>query len=76
MRNKLIENMAAVSDTARLLNCSVIAVLDNVILCHRNDNTYITWRASVYPQGVEFISGCYDMNKSAGRLNLIERAGE
>lgn len=70
----LIDNMALVTARAAQLNCTVIAVLENVILCHRSDNTYITWRVGIHAQGAEFISGCYDMDKDGGQSNLIERA--
>ena len=72
--NSLIECMELVRAQAARLDCKVIAVLDNVILCHRSDNTFITWRASMYCTNVEFISGCYDMTADAAQSNLIERA--
>ncbi len=74
--NSIIENMPAVIMRARALNCTVVAVLDNVILCHRSDNTFITWRARIYGDEAEFISGCYDMTADAARSNLLDRAWE
>ena len=81
--NSIIDNMALVTERARALNCTVVAVLDNVILCHRSDNTFITWRARVYIDTdkdgevfAEFISGCYDMTANAARSNLLDRAWE
>lgn len=73
MKNLIIDNMLAVTYRAAELECLVVAVIDNVILCHRADNTFITWRVGVYEQGVEFISGCYDMSQRDGLNNLIER---
>ena len=75
--NQIVENMEAVRARALELNCYVVAVLDSVILCHRADNTFITWRCSIYEGNkAEFISGHYDMTADAARVNLIERAGE
>ena len=72
--NKIIGAMPKVLIQARRLNCTVVAVLGAIILCQRDDLTFITWRVGVYDEGVEFISGCYDMSKQAGRDNLIERS--
>lgn len=81
--NSIIENMQGVNLCAARLDCSVVAVLDNVVLCYRADNTFITWRVLTQaarftgePSHVEFISGCYDMDRDTGRANLIERAYE
>lgn len=78
--NSIIENMASVRAAARRLNCTVVAVLDNVILCHRSDNTFITWRCRIVggfaAERAEFISGCYDMTADAARSNLLDRAWE
>lgn len=70
-------NIDAVKARAAQLNCKVIGVLGNVILCHRADNTFITWRVSVgagVGNTVDFISGCYDMAQGPANDNLIERA--
>ena len=79
--NEILENIALFSERAERLNCTIIAVLNNVILCRRSDNTYITLRARVYIDDqkngevfAEFISGCYDMTADAAQVNLIERA--
>ena len=73
--NSIIENMEAVRIRAEELNCNVVAVLGNVILCARGDNTFITWRCSIYDGNkAEFISGCYDMEAYTAGQNLIERA--
>ena len=72
--SNLIIHMAAISARAAQLNCKVIGVLDNVILCQRGDNTFITWRVGVYAAGIDFTSGCYDMTQGAANKNLIERA--
>lgn len=72
--NKVIEAMALVTTRAAQLNCTVIAVLDNVILCHRGDDTYITWKVGFYYDKVEFHTGHYDMSLLHGRTSLIERA--
>ena len=72
--NNLIEHMPAIVLRAAQLNCTVIGVLDNVILCHRGDNTFITWRVGIYEAGIDFVSGCYDMTQGAGNKNLIARA--
>ena len=74
--NPLIECMELVRFKAATLDCTVIAVLNNVILCRRSDGTYITWRASMYCTAVEFISGCYDMTVTRGYEDLIDRAGD
>ena len=80
--NSLIENMELVRARAAQLDCTVVAVIDRIILCRRADNTFITWRAAVYIDDekngaidVEFISGCYDMTAATGTANLIERVG-
>ena len=73
--NSIIENIEAVRIRAEELNCNVLAVLGNVILCHRSDNTFITWRCSIYEGNkAEFISGCYDMTADVAGKNLVERA--
>ena len=76
--NPILSNMCLVKIRAAQLRCTVQAVLGNVILCARNsDDTYITWRCAVYNNSnVEFISGCYDMNKPVAWANFIERASE
>jgi hypothetical protein len=66
--------MQAITNRALMLRCQVVGMLDNVVLCHRDDNTFITWRVSVHNGMADFISGCYDMTQAAGRANLIERA--
>lgn len=72
--NPLIECMELVRLHAARLDCTVIAVLDNVVLCHRSDNTFITWRAAIYCTSVDFNSGHYDMTAYAAQSSLIERA--
>jgi len=60
------------------LNCELVEILGNVILCHRiKDNTFITWRLLDNSENdqAEFISGCYDMNIKNGIKSLIERSG-
>ena len=76
LSNKLIAHSTLVTIRASELGCTVQAILGNVILCCRKaDDTYITWRATVYNNSaVEFISGCYDMSPAEGQANLIERA--
>lgn len=76
--NAILSNACLVKIRAAQLNCTLQAVLGNVILCIRNsDNTYITWRCAVYNNNhVEFISGCYDMDETAAIANFIERASE
>ena len=67
--------MSEVRARAAGLQCKVIAVFDNVILCERStDNTFITWRVAIYCGGVDFTSGCYDMTQAQGNQSLIERA--
>lgn len=75
LTNQLLAHFSLVRIRALELGCTVQAVLGNVILCSRKaDDTYITWRATIYNSNqVEFISGCYDMDKQAGYANLIER---
>jgi hypothetical protein len=74
--NSILANCNLVKIRACELGCTVQAVLGNVILCARaSDDTYITWRCAVYNNSkVEFISGCYDMDKQAAWTNFIERA--
>lgn len=76
--NPILSNMCLVKIRAAQLNCTVQAVLGNVILCNRNsDDTFITWRCHVYDNSkVEFISGCYDMTELTGWLNFMDRACE
>lgn len=74
--NNLIQGIELVKARASELNCTVSAIVGNVILCHRGDNSYITWRARICGGQVEFISGCYDMTRKAGHANLIERAND
>lgn len=64
----------AITARAAQLNCTVLSCLSNVILCHRGDDTYITWRVSVTDGKADFISGCYDMSLEAARRNVIARA--
>lgn len=66
--------MPAIVNRALMLRCRVVGMLDNVILCQRDDNTFITWRVSVHNGMADFVSGCYDMAQAAGNANLIERA--
>ena len=74
--NPLLAHYSLVREQAAHLDCSVQAILGNVILCSRkSDDTFITWQATVYNLNtVEFISGCYDMTEEQGTANLIERA--
>ena len=76
--SKLIENIEAIKNRAAQLNCTVEAVLNNVVLCRRGDNTFITWRVGLYAGQArpvaEFISGVYDTNEKQGQACLIERA--
>lgn len=73
--NKLLLNSTIVTIRAYELGCTVQSILGNVILCSRkSDDSYITWRASIYGGHAEFISGCYDMTQKQGEHNLIERA--
>ena len=76
LSNKLLAHSTLVTIRASELGCTVQSVLNDVILCCRKaDDTYITWRATVYNNSnVEFISGCYDMSERQGIHNLIERA--
>ena len=76
LSNKLIAHNTLVLIRASELGCTVQAILGDIILCCRKaDDTYITWRATVYNNSkVEFISGCYDMTARQGEHNLIERA--
>lgn len=72
--NPLIECMELIRHRAAQLDCKVIAVLENVVLCYRSDGTYITWRAAMCCTSVEFTSGCYDMDTDTAQSNLIDRA--
>lgn len=83
--NRILENMALVTKRAAELNCTVVAVLNNVILCHRkSDDTYITWRCYIrlfrMPATTTttleaiFDAGDYDMNLETGKNNLILRS--
>lgn len=72
--NRIISCMTEVRITARKLNCTVVAVLGAIILCQSDDCSYITWRVSVSDMGIDFLSGCYDLTKQAGRDNLIVRS--
>ena len=78
--NRVLLNMALVEARASGLNCTVIAVLNNVILCHRSDNTYVTWKCSIQHAGTAityravFDSGDYDMTLESGRESLMVRA--
>ena len=76
--NPILANTSLVRIRAAELDCTLQAVLGNVILCARNsDNTYITWRCAVYNNSkVEFISGCYDMSYESALHNFYERAIE
>jgi len=78
MTNPILANCNLVKIRAAQLDCTLQAVLGNVILCNRkSDNTYVTWRCAVYNNSkVEFISGCYDMDKPTAWTNFIERASE
>jgi hypothetical protein len=74
--NPILAHNTLVKVRAAELQCTIQAVLGNVILCSRNcDDSYITWRCTVYNNSqVEFISGCYDMTLKQAEHNLIERA--
>ena len=83
--NRILLNMALVEARAKELNCTVIAVLNNVILCYRGDDSYITWKCYVQrntdnKNNLEvtyravFDSGDYDMTLEAGRASLMSRA--
>ena len=74
--NPILAHNTLVKVRAAELSCTIQAVLGNVILCCRNsDDTYITWRCTVHNNSqVEFISGCYDMDKEAAWTNFIDRA--
>ena len=76
MNNSTIRHMPQVIETARRLDCEVVAVLENFIMCRRvRDNTYITWRVAVMADvPAVFSSGDYDMTADAAQSNLIDRA--
>ena len=78
--NSLIEHMDAVTARAAQLNCTVVAVANDVILCHGGGNTFITWQVLLLhnykgvPFNADFIDGHYDMTADAAQSNLIDRA--
>jgi len=84
-RNKVLDNLSAVQVRAAQLDCIVLAVLTNYILCRRKDDTYITWsvwfqaeRNKNYPYDVVnnacFDSGHYDMTLEQGKKSLTARS--
>ena len=75
MANPTITNIAAVAARADQLNCKVVAIIGSIILCHRADNTYITWAVQASESNAVFNCGDYDMSKQAGLKNLAIRAG-
>ena len=71
----LLSHLKELDRRADYLNCKVIAVLGNHILCHRRDNTYITWRAGICRGEAVFDSGHYDMDRIQGEQSLLARSG-
>ena len=77
----LIHNLDLITKRANILRCTVVALLNTTVLCHRNDNTYITWKVSIVPSIVGrparavFDSGDYDMDAVHGQQSLVSRSG-
>jgi len=61
--NRILENMTLATKRAAELNCTIVAVLNNVILCHRKgDDTYITWKCYIQRVTIKrekFITGIH-----------------
>jgi len=74
MINHTIEYMDVVKARAAELGCTVVAAAEDVVMCHRSDGTFITWRVMVRGEQAQFISGCYDMDADGAQSNFIERA--
>lgn len=78
--NRVIEGMPLVIARAKQLRCKVVAVTGNVILCHRDDDTCITWKCYIQlneHDGLHyaiFDSGHYDLTQEQGRNSLLARA--
>lgn len=65
-----------ITERAAKNSCNIVAVLENVVLCHRfTDDTYITWMVS-YPDqdSANFYWGYYDMTLLNARESLLIRA--
>ncbi len=80
--NRILENMTLATKRAAELNCTIVAVLNNVILCHRKgDDSYITWKCYIQRCSFNdlkfkaiFDAGDYDMDLKTGQNSLISRS--
>lgn len=79
--NRVLDDLTLVKTATNKLECTVVSVLANVILCYRpKDDSYITWKVSI--QATNHIggkkavlsSGDYDMSWEQGKASIINRA--
>jgi hypothetical protein len=74
MTNPTLINADKVIARATILNCEVVDILANYVLCKRKDDTYITWAVGVHGIKAELYWGHYDMTEAQGYRSLVARA--
>ena len=72
--NTLLTKTSEICTRATELSSYVVDILDNVVLCKRADDTYITWQMGFNNGSIDFYWGHYDMDEQNGRDSLIARS--